>query len=88
MKTEKLNLLIAELSDELKKLDKNDGNEQLIEHIQNDLLMLKERQNNSTRQQDEDNSVFLKAAVHFEESHPRLARSLNDIAYLLSNMGI
>ena len=88
MKSEKLDLLITELNDELKKLDKNDSNKQLIEHIQSDLQMLKQRQNDISSQQEENDNVFLKAAVHFEETHPRLSSSLNDIAHLLSNMGI
>jgi len=88
MKTEKLNMLIAELNTELNTLDKSDSNKLLIEHIQNDLRLLKERLNEGSSENEENNNVFLKAAVHFEESHPKLASSLNDIAHLLSNMGI
>lgn len=32
--------------------------------------------------------AFLKAAIEFKESHPKLSSTLNQISYLLSNIGI
>ena len=37
---------------------------------------------------EEHSNALLKVAVQFEESHPKLASSINDIASLLANMGI
>jgi hypothetical protein len=88
MNNERLTVLAALLKDELEKLEPNKNNRQLIENLQNDLKLLEQTQSAEDSSSEEGKHSFLEGAVHFEESHPKLARTLNDIAHILSGMGI
>lgn len=87
--------LIKELENELDLVDSPEHHS-TIEKLKADLQALKEQtkeENLSSlfkdeESKDEESSPFLKASINFEESHPKLATTLNDIAYLLNNIGI
>lgn len=86
----KLKDLIEELENELDVVDSPEHHA-MIQTLKNDLQSLKEQTNKgnlTAMSEEEDNSPFLKASINFEESHPKLATALNDIAYLLNNIGI
>jgi hypothetical protein len=83
MPNSKLNELISELEGELAKLDPENTNE-VITQVEKDLKALE----SLDLEEAHENHVFLEAAVKFEDSHPKLASTLNDIAHLLSNIGI
>lgn len=83
MSQSKLTELILELEKELEKFDPNNTNK-IVTQVEQDLAVLKTLDLDKNH---EDHS-FLEAAIQFKESHPKLASTLNDIAYLLNNIGI
>lgn len=83
MSESKLSSLIEELESELQHVTSVD--EQLIQSLHEDLDKLKQARLN---EEEAESSPFLEAAVHFEEQHPKTATILNDIAYLLTNIGV
>ena len=83
MPKSKLKQLISDLENELAKLDPENSNE-VITQIEKDLQVL----DSLNLEEAHEDHAFLEAAVKFEESHPKLASTLNDIAHLLSNIGI
>ena len=83
MPKSKLKQLITELEEELAKLDPENTNE-VITQVEKDLQILE----SLDLEEAHEDHIFLEAAVKFEESHPKLASTLNDIAHLLSNIGI
>ncbi len=87
----KLKGLIEQLENELNVV--NDPEHQAtIEAIKANLQNLKEQTAGDTSLSaiatEKENSPFLEASINFEESHPKIATVLNDIAYLLNNIGI
>jgi len=83
MPQSKLSELIQDLEVELGKFDPKNTNE-LVTQLEQDLKALKAMDLN----QQQENHPFLETAIKFEDSHPKLAKTLNEIAYLLNNIGI
>ena len=86
----KLKNLIEELENELDLVDSPEHHS-AIQTLKSDLQSLKEQTNKgslASKPDQEDSSPFLTASINFEESHPKLATALNDIAYLLNDIGI
>jgi len=79
----KLAELIQELEIELEKFDPENTSE-IVTKLEEDLVALKALD----LDQNHDDHSFLDAAIQFKESHPKLASTLNEIAYLLNNIGI
>lgn len=89
---EKLNELIQQLEAELDKVEEGAPNP-AIQTLKSDLEALKNSAGNGESAptesiSEEITSPFLEASVNFEKSHPKVANVLNDIAYLLNNIGI
>ena len=83
MQKQKLISLIEQLEKELEISSSIDH--ELIKNISQDLDKLKNWQpDHEVHEKDQ----LLEAAVHFEEEHPKAASIINDIAYLLTNIGI
>ena len=83
MRQSKLSELIQELEIELGKFDPENTNE-LVTKLEQDLKALK----TIDLDQNHEGNPFLETAIKFEDSHPKLASTLNEIAYLLNNIGI
>lgn len=83
MSQSKLSELILELEKELAKFDPNNTNK-IVTQVEQDLAALKTLDLETSH----DEHSFLEAAIQFKESHPKLASTLNEIAYLLNNIGI
>lgn len=92
MKNMELDTLIKILTIELSHVDKSDpDNLKMIKNLEHSLEKL--LQNEDTEKQapqtvSSDNRSFLETAVHFEESHPKLASTLNDISNILAGIGL
>ena len=83
MSKQKLLSLIEQLEAELQTSGSIDR--ELVEKVTKDLDKLKNWQpEHETHEKD----LLLEAAVNFEEEHPKAASIINDIAYLLANIGI
>ena len=83
MSNEKLINLVEALEQELQESDSVE--EELLQKLNSDLQALK---GVKIEEVEDEHTPLLDAVVHLEKSHPKLVTIINDIAHLLSNIGI